>query len=204
MIKRSRMSSPKFKPRTDCRYLAFFKPYGVLSQFTVPPDSAKETLAAFGFPPNVYPIGRLDWDSEGLLLLSDDGALNHYLLNPAHQHPRTYWAQVENVPSQAELQKLCHGVIIEGKKTLPAQARLIDEPTLPPRPVPIRFRKNIPTAWIELVLHEGRNRQVRKMTAAVGHPTLRLLRKAIGELQLLDLNLLPGQWVDLELDQLPV
>jgi 23S rRNA pseudouridine2457 synthase len=190
-----------FQARSDRQYLAFFKPYGILSQFTRPADSQKETLALFDFPADVYPIGRLDWDSEGLLLLSDDGALNNALLDPKYAHWRTYYVQVENVPSPAALRQLESGVVFESKRTLPARACLIDEPALPPRPVPIRFRKEIPTAWIALSLREGRNRQVRKMTAAVGHPTLRLVRYSIGRLQLPQLNLQPGQWRDISLDE---
>lgn len=179
--------------------MAFFKPYGVLSQFTQPADSDKRTLAEFKFPPNVYPIGRLDWDSEGLLLLSDDTQLNDALLNPRHGHRRAYFAQVENLPTQAALDQLAKGVLLKDERTRPAFARLIDEePMLPPRPVPVRFRKNIPTAWIELTLTEGKNRQVRKMTAAVGFPTLRLVRVAIGNLNVFDLAIDPGQWIALD------
>jgi 23S rRNA pseudouridine2457 synthase len=172
---------------------AFNKPYAVLSQFS-PDGSDKTTLAEFGFPRDVYPIGRLDYDSEGLLLLSNDGSLNKLLLDPLHAHARTYLVQVDNIPTQDALTQLRRGVIIEGRKTLPAKAELLtDEPNLPPRPVPIRFRKNIPTSWIELTISEGKNRQVRKMTAAVGHPTLRLVRIAIGKLSLFGLGLAPGE-----------
>lgn len=174
-----------------------YKPYGVLSQFTQPPDSDKETLASLGLPSGVYPIGRLDWDSEGLLLLSDDGALNHLLLDPSHGHERTYFVQVENIPDEQALQKLRNGVVIEGRKTLPAKAVSIEAPLIPERSVPIRFRKNISTAWIALTLTEGRNRQVRKMTAAVGFPTLRLVRASIGNLKLSELDLPVGGWTDL-------
>jgi 23S rRNA pseudouridine2457 synthase len=168
-------------------YLLFHKPYGVICQFS--PSGDKETLAAFGpFPPDVYPAGRLDTDSEGLLLLTNDGVLQHRILEPKFRHRRTYLSQVERLPDEAALQRLREGVVIEGKKTLPAEAELLDaEPELAPRTVPIRFRKNVPTAWIKLTLREGRNRQVRKMTAAVGHPTLRLVRVAIGPLALGDL-----------------
>jgi len=189
------MTLVKFRPSLNKTYIAFNKPYGVLCQFTVPEGSNKKTLTAFGFPKDVYSVGRLDSDSEGLLILTDDGRLNSKLLFPEHSHPRTYFACVENMPTAEQIQKLCSGVIIEGKKTLLAKAKLlIEEPQLPPRPVPIRQRKYIPTAWIELSLTEGRNRQVRKMTAAVGCPTLRLVRVAIGHLNLFDLNLLPGEW----------
>lgn len=183
------------RPRT----IAFHKPYGVVSQFT---DKAGHPgLKRFIDVPRVYPVGRLDHDSEGLLLLSDDGALAHRLTDPRFGHPRTYWAQVERIPDEAALARLRSGVVIEGVKTRPAEVRLLaDDPELPPRPVPIRFRKNVPTAWVELVLREGRNRQVRKMTAAVGHPTLRLVRVAIGKLRLE--GLAPGTWRDLGAEDL--
>lgn len=173
----------------------------MLTQFSAD-GSDKTTLAEFGFPPRVYPIGRLDHDSEGLLILSDDASLNAALLQPKRGHTRVYWAQVENVPSEDALARLREGVIVEGRRTMPADARLLDdEPSVPPRPVPIRFRKNIPTAWLELTLTEGKNRQVRKMTAAVGHPTLRLMRGAIGAMNLLELGLEPGQWRELSDDE---
>jgi 23S rRNA pseudouridine2457 synthase len=164
----------------------------VICQFS--PGGGHATLAAFGpFPGDVYPVGRLDTDSEGLLLLTNDGALQHALLEPKYRHPRTYLAQVERVPGEGELARLREGVVIEGRRTLPAEAELLDaEPDLPPRDPPIRSRKSIPTAWIRLTLHEGRNRQVRKMTAAVGHPTLRLIRIGIGPLVLE--GLAPGAW----------
>ena len=174
--------------------LALNKPYGVLSQFT-PDHPGQRTLSELRLPKNVYPLGRLDRDSEGLLLLSDEPGLNTKLLDPKNAHPRTYWAQVEGEVTEDALQQLRHGVISEGKRTLPAQAKHI-HPDLPPRDPPIRHRQNIPTNWIELTLHEGRNRQVRKMTASVGFPTLRLLRVAIGHFNLpADLN--PGQWREL-------
>lgn len=171
--------------------LALNKPYGVLSQFT-PDHPGQRTLSEFGLPKNVYPLGRLDRDSEGLLLLSDEPGLNTELLDPKNAHPRTYWAQVEGQVTGDALQKLREGVVIEGKRTLPAKASHI-HPDHPPRDPPIRFRQNIPTSWIELTLHEGRNRQVRKMTAAVGHPTLRLLRVAISQFHLPP-DLVPGHW----------
>jgi 23S rRNA pseudouridine2457 synthase len=177
------------------KYIAFNKPFQVLSQFTQPENSDKRTLSEFGFPKDVYPVGRLDYDSEGLLLLSDDGRFIKELLDPSEHHPRRYLVQIENVPSKEQLRDLQRGVVIEGKRTRPAEAILLnEEPNLPPRPVPVRFRKNIPTSWIELTLTEGRNRQVRKMTAAVGCPTLRLIRWAIGRLNLDDLALQPGEW----------
>jgi 23S rRNA pseudouridine2457 synthase len=174
--------------------LALNKPYGVLSQFT-PDHPGQRTLSELRLPKNIYPLGRLDRDSEGLLLLSDEPGLNTQLLDPKNAHPRTYWAQVEGEVSEEALQKLRRGVVIEGKTTLPAEAKHI-HPDLPPRDPPIRFRQNIPTSWIELTLHEGRNRQVRKMTATVGFPTLRLLRVAIGQFQLPS-DLPPGHWREL-------
>ena len=171
--------------------LALNKPYGVLSQFT-PDHPGQRTLSEFQLPPNVYPLGRLDRDSEGLLLLSDEPGLNTKLLDPKNAHPRTYWAQVEGEITEPALQQLRTGVVIEGRKTLPARAQRI-HPDLPPRDPPIRHRQNIPTSWLELTLHEGRNRQVRKMTAAVGFPTLRLLRVAIGQFHLPS-DLTPGHW----------
>lgn len=174
--------------------LALHKPYDVLSQFT-PDHPGQHTLADFGLPKNVYPLGRLDRDSEGLLLLSDEPGLNTKLLDPKNAHSRTYWAQVEGEATEDALQKLRDGVVIEGKMTLPAQAKHI-HPNLPLREPSIRFRQNIPTSWIELTLHEGRNRQVRKMTSAAGHPTLRLLRMAIDRFHLPN-NLAPGHWCGL-------
>jgi 23S rRNA pseudouridine2457 synthase len=176
--------------------IAFNKPFGVLSQFTAD-GSPNRTLAGFGFPKNVYPIGRLDADSEGLLLLSDEAALNRKLLHPRHAHEREYWAQVERIPSDAALRQLEKGVAVQSRKTLPCRAWIVEpEPQLPPREPPIRFRKTVPTRWIALELIEGKNRQVRRMTAAVGHPTLRLLRVRIGN-YLLE-NLAPGTWKILE------
>ena len=180
---------------TNCKYFIFHKPYGVLCQFY---DSQKRiTLALYGpFPKDVYPVGRLDMDSEGLLLLTNDGRLKHHLLNPKFQHPRTYLVQVERIPNEEALKKLRKGVIIESKKTLPAEVNLLlSEPKLKPRVVPIRFRKNIPTAWLKMTIYEGRNRQIRKMTAAVGHPTLRLVRIKIGPLALGELQ--SGEWREL-------
>jgi 23S rRNA pseudouridine2457 synthase len=174
------------------RYILFNKPYGVLSQFS----GERQNLRTFIPVRNVYPVGRLDHDSEGLLLLTDDGSLQHRLSDPRFEHPRTYWIQVERVPGEEALLRLRQGVTIQGYHTKPAQVRLLEgEPELPPRNPPIRFRKNVPTAWIEITLREGRNRQVRRMTAAVGHPTLRLVRVAIGNLRL-D-TLAPGEWRDL-------
>jgi 23S rRNA pseudouridine2457 synthase len=172
-------------------YIIFYKPYGVLSQFT---DSAgRKTLSDYGpFPKDVYPVGRLDADSEGLLLLTDDPTAKHHLLEPSFNHTRTYLVQVERIPTREQLATLGSGVVIEGKKTkVAAVLKLEQDPQLPPREVPIRFRKNVATSWLEITLTEGRNRQVRKMTAAVGHPTLRLLRIALEGLTLA--NLEPGK-----------
>ncbi|MBI3879407.1 MAG: pseudouridine synthase [Verrucomicrobia bacterium] len=175
--------------------LAFHKPFGVLSQFT-PDGSPNRPLAEFGFPPRVYPIGRLDADSEGLLLLSDEAALNDRLLHPRHAHEREYWAQVENIPTPDALARLARGVVVQGHATLPCRARLLDpQPRVAPRDPPIRVRKSIPDCWLGLELIEGKNRQVRRMTAAVGHPTLRLLRVRIGEFRLSDLA--AGKWREL-------
>jgi 23S rRNA pseudouridine2457 synthase len=172
--------------------IAFNKPYGVLSQFTSD-GSKNRTLAEFGFPKDIWPIGRLDADSEGLLLLSDEPALNAKLLQPRHAHEREYWAQVERIPSLDSLKKLEKGVLIEDRKTLPCRAWMLEpQPQISPRDPPIRFRKSVPDCWIGLELVEGKNRQVRKMTAAIGHPTLRLMRVRIGNFWLADLP--SGQW----------
>lgn len=167
------------------------KPYGVLSQFTGSPG--QRTLAEFGpFPPDVYAAGRLDADSEGLLLLTNDRRVQQRLTDPAFGHTRTYCVQVENIPSAASLLLLRKGVVLDGRRTLPAEVRLLaEEPLFPPRSVPIRVRKSIPTAWLEITLKEGRNRQVRRMTASVGHPTLRLIRVAMDVLTLT--GLAPGE-----------
>ena len=177
-------------------YILFFKPYGVLTQFTH--EAGHQSLADFGpFPHNVYPAGRLDTDSEGLVLLTNDNRLKHILTEPRFNHPRTYVVQVERVPDEHALQQLRDGVMIERQRTRPAEVRLLNfEPELPPRAVPIRFRKNVPTTWLEITLIEGRNRQVRKMTAKVGFPTLRLVRTKIGSLT--HEGLLPGQWRELK------
>ncbi len=185
-----------------CRYLVLNKPYGVLCAFTDPEE--RPTLADLLDVPDVYAAGRLDLDSEGLLLLTSDGWLIHRLSHPRYQHPKTYLAQVERIPDADALEALRRGVLVQGRRTAPAQVKLLTgEPQIPPRSVPIRYRKNVPTAWVRLVLTEGRKRQVRHMTAAVGHPTLRLLRVGIGPLELGDLE--PGEWRDLtpkELDAL--
>ena len=204
--------------------IAFHKPFNVLSQFTGD-GSPNRPLAEFNFPKNVYPIGRLDADSEGLLLLSDEPEWNERLLHPRHAHEREYWAQVEKIPAPEALKKLERGVSIQGRKTLPCRAWILEPqpeiipapvaasrqsaavfekgqsaalcrdaatPKIPPRDPPIRFRKSVPDCWIGLELIEGKNRQVRRMTAAIGHPTLRLIRVRIGNLRLGDLPV--GQW----------
>ena len=172
--------------------IAFHKPYGVLSRFTAD-GSPNRTLAEFHFPKGVYPIGRLDADSEGLLLLSDESALNQRLLHPRRGHARVYWAQVENIPGADALRKLEKGVLVQGRNTLPCRAWLPEsQPEVPARTPPIRFRKSVPSVWLALELTEGKNRQVRRMTAAIGHPTLRLLRVRIGRFELGDLA--PGEW----------
>ncbi|HUX92434.1 MAG TPA: pseudouridine synthase [Ignavibacteriaceae bacterium] len=171
-------------------YFAINKPYGVLSQFS--DGFGRKTLADFfKIPKNVYPVGRLDMDSEGLLLLANDKKLTDYLLNPGNKHDREYFSQVEGIPSDSELKTLEEGVIIEKRITLPAKIKMIEPPKIWDRIPPIRVRDNIPSSWISLVLVEGRNRQVRKMTAAIGHPTLRLIRVRIKNILLNDLK--PGE-----------
>jgi len=175
------------RPRT----IAFNKPYGVLYSFS--DSEGRPTLSDYIDLPGVYAAGRLDQDSEGLMILTSDGRLAHRITDPGHKIPKVYLAQVERVPGEEALARLRGGVVLSGRRTRPASVRLLPgEPELPERPVPIRFRKNVPTAWLEIVLCEGLNRQVRRMTAAVGHPTLRLVRMAIGPIALG--NLLPGQW----------
>lgn len=173
------------------RILLFNKPYGVICQFS--PDGMHPTLADYIALPGFYPAGRLDTDSEGLLLLTDDGKLQHRITDPKHKLPKTYWVQVEGTPDEAALDKLRMGVTLNDGPTLPAEARIMAEPAaLWPRNPPVRFRKAIPTSWLELTIREGRNRQVRRMTAAAGYPTLRLIRYAIGRWSLDSLN--PGAW----------
>lgn len=172
--------------------VALHKPYGVLSRFT-PDGSPNRPLAEFGLPKDVYPIGRLDADSEGLLLLSDEPRLNEALLHPRHAHQREYWAQVERIPTREALGKLAAGLVVQQHRTRPCRAWILDpQPDVPPRDPPIRFRKTVPTCWIGLELTEGKNRQVRRMTAAIGHPTLRLIRVRIEAFGLRDLP--PGTW----------
>lgn len=179
--------------------LAFHKPYGVLSQFT-PDGSSNRTLAEFGFPKNVYPLGRLDADSEGLLLLSDEAGLNTRLLDPKQAHQRCYWAQVERIPTAQSLKKLEEGLAIQNYQTQPAHAWILDpQPMVSPRNPPIRVRKTVPDCWIALELTEGKNRQVRRMTAAIGHPTLRLIRVRIGRFELDELPV--GSWRELGMQE---
>jgi 23S rRNA pseudouridine2457 synthase len=171
--------------------ILFHKPYDVLPTFTDP--EGRPTLADYIAVPGVYAAGRLDRDSEGLMLLTADGALAHRITDPKHKLPKVYWVQVERIPDDAALEQLRRGVVLSGRRTRPAEARVLpQEPLLSERPVPIRVRRTVPTAWLEIVLHEGMNRQVRRMTAAVGHPAVRLVRVAIGPLKLGDLK--PGTW----------
>ena len=180
------------------RLILLNKPYGVLSQFTGGEGGgARDTLAHLIDIPGVYPAGRLDKDSEGLLLLTDDGRLQARIAEPRHKMPKTYLAQVEGVPDEAALARLRQGVMLRDGMTRPAQAERVDPPALWPRDPPIRVRKNVPDSWIELTITEGRNRQVRRMTAAVGHPTLRLVRWQVGEWMLEGLG--PGEWRELQL-----
>lgn len=174
--------------------IAFNKPYGVQSSFTDP--HGRPTVASFIRIPRVYAAGRLDADSEGLLLLTADGALAHRITDPRHKLPKIYLAQVERIPTESSLDGLRAGVMLGDRRTRPAKVRLLsEEPTIPERAVPIRFRKHVPTAWLEITLQEGMNRQVRRMTAAIGHPTLRLVRTAIGPIRLGTLQ--PGEWREL-------
>lgn len=173
------------------QYIIFFKPFGILSQFTE--EHGKKSLSSFGpFPRDVFPVGRLDADSEGLILLTNDNELKHKLTDPRFAHSKTYLVQVEGIPTQEAIANLRRGVIIKGGKTLPAKVTLLqNEPKLPSRSTPIRFRKNIPTTWIEITLREGRNRQIRRMTASQGYPALRLVRIQIAHLEIG--NLQPGE-----------
>jgi len=182
------------------KYILFYKPYGVLCQFTDNSDNPRPILKDYIPVPEVYSVGRLDRDSEGLLLLTDNGQLKNRLTDPKFAHPRTYYVQVEGIPDESALQRLRNGVTIKNYLTRQADIRLLSfEPNLPPRIPPIRDRKSIPTSWLEITLTEGKNRQVRRMTGAVGFPTLRLVRISIGSnthrLDLSGLN--PGEWREL-------
>jgi 23S rRNA pseudouridine2457 synthase len=173
------------------RCLAFHKPYNVLCQFS--DTEGRSTIGDYVQVPGLYPVGRLDRDSEGLVVLTDDGQLAHRLTDPRFEHPKTYLVQVERIPDARAVESLRRGVVLRDGPTRPADVQILEsQPPLPDRSVPIRFRKNVPTAWIQLTLREGRNRQVRRMTAAVGFPTLRLVRIAIGPIQLG--GLAPGEW----------
>lgn len=177
------------------RYLLFYKPYGVLTQFSDPDRTGHPTLRDYIQIEQIYPAGRLDRDSEGLLLLTNHGRLQHRLCEPKFAHPRTYWVQVEHFPDAAAIAQLTNGIKIQNYITRPAQVKLLaTEPNLPPRAV--RYRAHIPTTWLEITLTEGKNRQVRRMTAAVGCPTLRLVRVKIAHLEIG--NLQPGQWRELD------
>ena len=173
--------------------LKLWKPFGVLTKFT--DTDGRPTLADYCTVANVYPVGRLDQDSEGLLLLTDDGPLAHRLTDPRFEHPKTYWAQVERVPDLSAIEQLARGVTLNDGPTRPALVSLMAEPDVPPRDPPIRSRLTVPTAWLELTITEGRNRQVRRMTAAIGHPTLRLIRVRSGGVSLQ--GLVPGDWAAL-------
>lgn len=187
---------------TPPRTIAFNKPYNVLPSFT--DAEGRPTLADYIKVSGIYAAGRLDRDSEGLIILTSDGALAHRITDPTHKFPKVYLTQIERIPNEEAIAKLRRGVMLRGKRTRPAEVRVLSEaPKLPDRSIPIRFRKNVPTAWLEITLHQGMNRQVRRMTAAVGHPTLRLVRVSIGPIVLGDLQ--PGHWRELstrELEQM--
>lgn len=172
------------------RLILLNKPYRVLCQFE--DEEGRTTLADYVPLPDVYPVGRLDYESEGLVLLTDVGWLQHWITHPRHKLPKVYWVQVEGIPTPEALQQLAQGVVVKGERTRPARVRFIEPPPVWPRNPPIRERKNVPTSWLEITLTEGRKRQVRHMTAAVGYPTLRLIRWAIGPWQLGTLQ--PGEW----------
>jgi 23S rRNA pseudouridine2457 synthase len=183
------------------KLILFNKPFKVLSQFTSE-GSDKKNLAEYIDIPNVYAAGRLDYDSEGLLALTDDGYLQHRIADPKHKSEKTYWVQVEGIPSEAEIQMLRDGVNLKDGITKPAKANIIEEPDIWERSPPIRQRANIPTTWIEITICEGRNRQVRRMTAAINHPTLRLIRAKIGEWTITDIK--PGEFKELEVNATPI
>lgn len=176
------------------KYIAFYKPYGVLTQFTG--EGGDRTLADFNLPKNVYAAGRLDKDSEGLLILTDDGVFNQKLTNPKSNKEKTYYVQVENIPTEESLSQMRRGLKIKDYTTKPCKVRILDDPGFEERDPPIRERKSIPTCWIEIKISEGKNRQVRRMTAKIGHPTLRLIRISMGKLQLGSLK--QGEWREVE------
>ncbi len=179
------------KTKLTSRTVAFNKPYGVLPCFT--DEQGRPTLTDYVKIPEVYAAGRLDRDSEGLMVMTSDGVLAHHITDPQHKLPKVYLAQVERIPNEDALDQLRLGVLLNGKRTRPAEVQLLSEaPNFPDRPVPIRFRKSVPTAWLQITLREGLNRQVRRMTAAVGHPTVRLIRISMGPILLGDLQ--SGQW----------
>lgn len=182
------------------KLILFNKPFKVMSQFSESGDKA--TLANFIEIPNIYPAGRLDYDSEGLLLLTDNGQLQHRIAHPKHKSTKTYWVQVEGEPNTENLGKLRKGIELKDGLTLPAGIKVIEEPTIWARTPPIRERANIPTTWLEIKISEGRNRQVRRMTAAIGHPTLRLVRMQIGDWSVE--NIVPGEYVEIEVEAPPV
>ncbi len=182
---------------SDYRYVLLNKPYGILSQFTS--EEEHRNLSEFGLPSDIYAAGRLDKDSEGLLLLTNDGPFIKKFLD---SHPRTYWVQVERVPTEEDLHILRNGVKIKGGNTSPCLVKSIQPPSVKERNPPIRFRKKVPTSWIEITLTEGKNRQVRRMTAKIGFPTLRLIRVGLGKIKLKDLDLLPGRWIEIEKNQI--
>lgn len=198
-----RLMKSKFQARTSSqlrhRHLVLHKPYGVLSKFT--DSEGRPTLASYVAESHVYPAGRLDMDSEGLLLLTSDGDLAHRLTSPFQKVFKTYLVQVERIPDEPALLGLREGVMIKGKRTRPAKVQLLhEEPAVYPRPVPIRFRKSVPTAWLRMEIQEGMNRQIRHMTAQIGHPSLRIIRVAIGPIRLG--SLAPGQWRELRTGEL--
>ncbi len=200
--KHHRYYPAKPHPKRDpSRTLLFCKPYKVLSSFTDPEEKGRSTIGDYVDVPEVYAAGRLDYNSEGLLILTSDGRLAHRITHPRYKLKKVYLVQVENIPEAKALNQLRQGLLVKGQQTRPAEVELLPvEPQIFPRSEPIRYRKSIPTAWLKIVLSEGRKRQVRRMTAAVGHPTLRLIRIAIGPISL-D-NLIPGQWRDLTKQEL--